>query len=232
MASYILAGHTYSYTLIKILPHLSLSLKVDGFGMLFALVASTLWIVTSIYSIGYMRGLKEHAQTRYFCCFAVALSATIGVAFSANLFTMYVFYEMLSLSTYPLVTHHQDREARSAGRKYLTYLLGTSIGFALPAMIITYVTAGSLDFTAAGVFASDTSRTLLLVSAAALHVRFLKGRPDAVSLLAARRHGGADPGQRPPARGGGGQGRGFCHPADHHRHLRYSIFFPLSTSTP
>jgi len=163
MASYILAGHTYSYTLIGILPSLSLSLKVDGFGMLFALVASSLWIVTSIYSVGYMRGLKELAQTRYFCCFAVALSATIGVAFAANLFTMYVFYEMLSLSTYPLVTHHQDEEARSAGRKYLTYLLGTSIGFALPAMILTYMTAGSLDFAAGGVFAADTSRTLLLV---------------------------------------------------------------------
>ena len=90
--------------------------RVDAMGLLFALVASTLWIITSLYSVGYMRGLDEHSQTRYFSFFAVALSSTIGVAFSANLFTMYMFYEMLSLATFPLVTHHQDREAHFSGR--------------------------------------------------------------------------------------------------------------------
>ncbi len=163
MAGWILAGHTHTYDLFQVLPGITLRFTVDGFGMLFALVASTLWIVTSIYSIGYMRSLNEHAQTRYFCFFAVALSATLGVAFAGNLFTMYLFYEMLSLSTYPLVTHHQDREARTGGRKYLTYLLSTSIGFALPAMIITYVTTGTLEFSNAGIFAAGTSPVLLTV---------------------------------------------------------------------
>ena len=161
MANWILAGNTHSYDLIEVLPGLAIRFKVDGFGMLFALVASSLWLVTSVYSIGYMRALDEHAQTRYFCFFALALSATIGVAFAGNLFTLYLFYEMLSLSTFPLVTHHQDKEARGGGRKYLTYLLATSIGFALPAMIITYVTTGTLEFNSAGIFAADTSPVLL-----------------------------------------------------------------------
>jgi multicomponent Na+:H+ antiporter subunit D len=163
MAGWILAGNTHTYELWKILPGLSLKLKVDGFGMLFALVASALWIVTSVYSIGYMRDQKEHAQTRYFCFFAIALSATIGVAFAGNLLTLYLFYEMLSLSTYSLVTHHQDEEARGGGRKYLTYLLGTSIGLALPAMLITYNITGSLEFSSLGVFPEGVSKGMLIL---------------------------------------------------------------------
>jgi multicomponent Na+:H+ antiporter subunit D len=171
MAGWILAGNTYTYEIWPILPGLSITLKVDGFGMLFALVASSLWILTSMYSIGYMRGLNEHAQTRYFMCFAVALSATIGVAFAGNLLTLYIFYEILSLSTYPLVTHHQDEEARSGGRKYLTYLLGTSIGLALPAMLITYSITGTLDFNLQGIFPADIGKPVLVV----LLVLFLFG---------------------------------------------------------
>nr|MBF0220721.1 monovalent cation/H+ antiporter subunit D family protein [Desulfobulbaceae bacterium] len=171
MAGYILAGNTYTYELCKILPGLSLKFTVDGFGMLFALVASSLWLITSIYSIGYMRGLDEHAQTRYFCFFALALSATIGVAFSGNLLTMYLFYELLSLSTYPLVTHHQDKEARTGGRKYLTYLLSTSIGLALPAMLATYLIAGTLDFNLHGIFPAETAKSTLVI----LLIMFLYG---------------------------------------------------------
>ncbi len=171
MAGWILDGNTHSLTLWQILPGLSISLKVDGFGMLFGLVASSLWIVTSAYSIGYMRGLDEHAQTRYFCFFAIALSATVGVAFAGNLLTLYLFYEILSLSTFPLVTHHQDREARTGGRKYLTYLLGTSIGLALPAMIITYQLTGTLEFSYAGIFGAEISKTMLVV----LLIMFLFG---------------------------------------------------------
>jgi multicomponent Na+:H+ antiporter subunit D len=108
-----------------------------------------------------MRGLKEHSQTRYFCFFALALSATVGVAFSANLLTLYLFYEMLSLATYPLVTHHQDREARSSGRKYLLYIVGTSIGFVLPAMLISYNLAGTLEFGKQGFLAGTASKPLI-----------------------------------------------------------------------
>ncbi len=97
----ILAGRTITCNVFQIMPGLALAFKVDAAGMLFALVAATLWLFTSAYSIGYMRGLDEHGQTRYFSFFAVALSATIGVAFAANLFTLYLFYEMLSLALTP-----------------------------------------------------------------------------------------------------------------------------------
>ena len=153
----VMAGREVACNLAPVLPGAPLAFKVDAFGLLFALVSSSLWIITSAYSIGYMRGLDEHSQTRYYCFFAVALSATIGVAFSANLFTLYLFYEMLSLATYPLVTHHQDAEARSAGRKYLFYIMGTSIGLALPAMIIAYQQAGTLAFAPAGFLAGKVT---------------------------------------------------------------------------
>jgi len=167
----VLKGGSYVFTIAQVLPGVPIELRVDALGMIFALVASCLWLFTSIYSIGYMRALDEHAQTRYFASFAVAISATIGIAFSANLLTMYLFYEMLSLSTYPLVTHHQNAEARASGRKYLTYILGTSIGLALPAMLITYSVAGTLDFTTGGILAGKASPELL----ALLVVLFLFG---------------------------------------------------------
>lgn len=132
----------------EILPGIPIEFRVDGLGMLFALVASSLWILTTLYSVGYMRGLKEHDQTRFFACFAISLSATIGVAFAGNLLTLYIFYEILSLSTYPLVTHHGDKEARTGGRTYLSHLLGTSVAFVLPAMVYCYWKSGAdINFT-------------------------------------------------------------------------------------
>jgi multicomponent Na+:H+ antiporter subunit D len=167
----VLAGGGYVFTLAEVVPGVPIEFRVDAFGIFFALIASFLWLLTSIYSIGYMRALEEHAQTRYFASFAVAISATIGVAFSANLLTMYLFYEMLSLSTYPLVTHEQNAEAKSSGRKYLTYILGTSIGFALPAMLVVYTLTGTLDFTVGGILADKASGCTLGV----LLVLFLFG---------------------------------------------------------
>ena len=167
----VLHGGSYVFTIAEVLPGVPIELRVDALGMIFALVASCLWLFTSIYSIGYMRSLDEHAQTRYFASFAVAISATIGVAFAGNLLTMYLFYEVLSLSTYPLVTHEQNAEARASGRKYLTYILGTSIGLALPAMLMTYAAAGTLDFTVGGILAGKASPELL----ALLLVLFLFG---------------------------------------------------------
>jgi multicomponent Na+:H+ antiporter subunit D len=168
---WILEGGSYVFTIAQVIPGVPIELRVDALGMIFALVASCLWLFTSIYSIGYMRALNEHAQTRYFASFAVAISATLGIAFAGNLLTLYLFYEVLSLSTYPLVTHHQNAEARSSGRKYLTYILGTSIGLALPAMLITYSVAGTLDFTTGGILAGKASPELL----ALLVVLFLFG---------------------------------------------------------
>ena len=113
----VMAGKVVETTLVEILPGVPLQLRVDSFGIYFALVASGLWILTSIYSIGYMRGLNEHAQTRYFFSFALCLSSTMGIAFSSNLLTFFVFYEMLTISTYPLVIHKETPEAIVAGRK-------------------------------------------------------------------------------------------------------------------
>jgi multicomponent Na+:H+ antiporter subunit D len=146
MIPVILSGKEIVFKLADVFSGVSIGFRVDSIGILFASVSSFLWIITSAYSIGYMRGLKEHSQTRYFSFFALSLSATIGVAFSSNLFTLYLFYEMLSFSTYPLVTHHQDMEARSSGRKYLFYIVGLSIGFVLPSMLIIYNMTGTLEF--------------------------------------------------------------------------------------
>ncbi len=157
----VLDGMQIEYTAAEVLPGLPIRLRVDALGMLFALVASTLWIVTSAYSVGYMRSLKEHSQTRYFVFFSVALSATIGVAFAANLFTLYLFYELLSLATYPLVTHHQNQEAKRSGRKYLTYILGTSIGLVLPGMLMVFSLSGTLDFQPGGILNEQFSKGLI-----------------------------------------------------------------------
>ncbi len=168
----VLDGGSFNFVIAEVFPGVPIALRVDAMGMLFALVASFLWIWTSVYSIGYMRALEEHGQSRYYASFALAISATIGVAFSANLFTLYLFYEVLSLSTYPLVTHEQNAEARFSGRKYLTYILGTSIGLALPAMLITYSLAGTLDFRVGGILAGAGASPQLL---ALLLIMFLFG---------------------------------------------------------
>lgn len=138
----------------EILPNLSFALRVDALGFLFAAVASFLWILTTLYSIGYMRTLNEHAQSRYFICFALALTGALGVAFSANLLTLFLFYEFITVSTYLLVVHEEDAEAYAAGTKYLTYLMGTGKLFFLPAIVFTYCLTGTLEFKAAGIFAN------------------------------------------------------------------------------
>ena len=142
----VLSGHIYLYHLFTLLPGITVKFCVDGLSLIFAVVASFLWIFATSYNIGYMRSLKEHAQTRYYFCFAVAIFGAIGVAFSANIFTLYLFYEIITIFTYPLVAHHQDEDAYTGARKYIVYLMGTSKLFLLPAMIMTYVLAGTLDF--------------------------------------------------------------------------------------
>ena len=146
----VLAGNRPQLFVIEMLPGIALGFRVEPLGMLFALVASGLWIVNSVYSIGYMRGNDEPHQTRFYVCFALALAATMGIAFSSNLLTLFLFYEALTLVTYPLVTHHGDAEARSGGRTYLGYLLGSSIVLLLPAIIAVWAVAGTLEFTTGG----------------------------------------------------------------------------------
>lgn len=167
----VLAGYTFHNTLFSFLPGLSLTFRVDALGILFALIASFLWIVTTIYSIGYMRATEEHAQTRYYACFAVTLSSTMGVAFSANLATLYLFYEILTLITYPLVAHKETDEAVAGAKKYLVYLLGTSKFFFLAAIIGTYVLAGTLDFRPHGLFPKNVNTAAVV----AIYALFLAG---------------------------------------------------------
>ncbi|MCK5695111.1 MAG: monovalent cation/H+ antiporter subunit D family protein, partial [Desulfobacula sp.] len=166
MLPVILEGKQIVLTLFAIAPGAAIAFRVDGLGMLFAIVAASLYIITSIYSIGYMRGLNEHGQARFVSFFALAISATIGAAFSANLLTLYLFYEILSLATYPLVAHHQDEKSRISGRRYLTFILGTSIALVLPAMIYCYHVTGTLEFSTAGIFTDQLSKpaaTVLLL---------------------------------------------------------------------
>jgi multicomponent Na+:H+ antiporter subunit D len=153
----VLAGERPEQTLFEVLPGLSIAFRVEPLGMLFALVASGLWIVNSLYSIGYMRGNDEAHQTRFYVCFALALFAAIGIAFSANVFTLFVFYELLTLITYPLVTHHGTDKARQGGRVYLGILIGTSVMFLLPALIFTWHLAGTTDFRPGGILPADVS---------------------------------------------------------------------------
>lgn len=115
---------------------LSLRLTADGLGVLFSLLASFLWVLTTVYSIGYMRGLKEHAQTRYFACFAIVIGATMGVALSSNLFSLFLFYEILTVATYPLVVHKESEEAFAAGRKYLVYTLSGGVAVLAGMMLL------------------------------------------------------------------------------------------------
>jgi multicomponent Na+:H+ antiporter subunit D len=152
MAPSVLAGKAPQLVLFRLLPGIELAFRADAFGLLFALGASLLWVAASFYSIGYMRTLEEHRQTRYFTCFALALSATMGVAFAANLFTLFLFYEGLTLATYPLVAHKETAEARAGARKYVIYLLGAAKVMLIPAIILTYNAAGTLEFRAGGIF--------------------------------------------------------------------------------
>jgi multicomponent Na+:H+ antiporter subunit D len=140
------AGKTLHFTLFQLLPGLSFSLRADPLSMIFALTASFLWMLTVFYSAGYMRSLEEHAQTRFNTCFALALFGAIGCAFADNLLTLYLFYEIVSITTYPLVAHHQDEEGYEGGKKYLVYLTTTAKGLILPAMVLIYVLSGTLDF--------------------------------------------------------------------------------------
>lgn len=159
MTPVILSGATINYTVLSILPGVELAFKVDGIGLLFATTSSFLWMVTTVYSMGYMRTLEEHAQTRYYTCFAIALSSAMGVAFAGNLFTLFFFYEILSLCTLPLVIHNEGVKDWDAGRKYLLYLVGASSSILLGAIILTYTLTGTLEFNKAGMFAGLTATT-------------------------------------------------------------------------
>jgi multicomponent Na+:H+ antiporter subunit D len=139
-------GPAPGWRLGELLPGVPFSLRLDGLSALLLITAGLLWPLATLYSAGYLRQTKENNQTRFFCAFGMAIAATNGVALAGNLLTLYMFYEVLSLSTYPLVIHQQTLAARSAGRRYLTFLMGGSVGLALPALLTIYTKTGSLDF--------------------------------------------------------------------------------------
>jgi multicomponent Na+:H+ antiporter subunit D len=158
------AGKELYFCLFQLLPGLSVALRADALSLIFAVSASFLWVVTVFYSAGYMRGLNEQAQTRFSACFALALFSAMGCAFSDNLLTLYLFYEIVSVCTYPLVAHHQDEEGYEGGKKYLVYLTTTAKGLILPAMALIYVLTGDLDFAnniRTGILPPDVARGIV-----------------------------------------------------------------------
>jgi len=165
MVPFVLKGRILEYTIITLTEGVSFQLRVDQFGLFFGVLASALWIATSVYSIGYVRGLHEHAQTRYFFNFAVCLSATMGIAFAGNLLTLFMFYEVLTVATYPLVAHKETEDAIMGGRKYLAYTLTAGVVI-LFAIIFTYTLTGTLDFKPGGfLLGHGSSATLILLFA-------------------------------------------------------------------
>jgi multicomponent Na+:H+ antiporter subunit D len=160
-------GNRIVYTLSSIAPGISINFRVDGLSLVFGVISSFLWIFATFYNIGYMRSLNEHAQTRYYTCFAIAIFGAQGVSYSGGLFSLYLFYEVITLFTYPLVAHHQDEEGYAGGKKYMVYLIGTSKGLLLPAIILTYVMSGTLDFSdniVNGIFANGSDSIWITVS--------------------------------------------------------------------
>ncbi|MBF0589627.1 MAG: monovalent cation/H+ antiporter subunit D family protein, partial [Magnetococcales bacterium] len=150
-----------TFVLAEPLPGLALALTPEPLGIIFALVASFLWPVTTIYAIGYMRGHGEKHQTRFFVAFAVSIFAAMGIALAGNMLTLFLFYEVLSVATYPLVTHAGTGEAMRAGRVYLGILMGTSVALMLMAMIWTWHLVGTLDFVPGGILAGKASPEIL-----------------------------------------------------------------------
>jgi formate hydrogenlyase subunit 3/multisubunit Na+/H+ antiporter MnhD subunit len=143
------AAQAVSTPALQILPGLHLQFTADALGLLFASMASLLWIITTVYNIGYMRSLREHAQTRYYSCFALTIGSVMGVALSSNLFSLFVFYEILAIAAYPLVVHIETEEALAAGKKYLFYTQAG--GVAIVAGIMALLAMGNtLDFVAGG----------------------------------------------------------------------------------
>ena len=149
----VLAGGAPSWMLAELAPGIELGFRVTPLGAIFGLVASGLWILAAIYSTGYMRGNHEKHQTRFAAFYAVAVHAALGVAWSGNLLVLFVFYEILTFSTFPLVTHKDSRAARDAGRLYMSILVGSSVILLLPAVIYVWLMTGRLDFVPGGILA-------------------------------------------------------------------------------
>lgn len=156
-------GTTAPMVLWTVMPGLDLAFNVEPLGLMFAIIASGLWIITHLYGIGYMRGNKEKHHARFFACFSFAIASVMGIAFASNMFTLFLFYEALTLSTYPLVAHKETPEAVRGARTYLGILIGTSIGLQLVAVIWTFALTGTLDFTKGGILEGHVEGPLVAI---------------------------------------------------------------------
>jgi multicomponent Na+:H+ antiporter subunit D len=154
-----LRGSVYVLHVTDLLPGVGLSFRADGLGMFFALVSSTLWVLTTVYAVGYMKG--EHARVRFFGFFALCVSTTVGIAFAENLLTLFLFYEILTICTYPLVIHDETPEALKAGRKYLAYTL-TGGGLVLLGCLLVESAAGTLTLSQPGILTATEGGAYLL----------------------------------------------------------------------
>ena len=144
----VLDGIVYKFALVEFTPGIGLAFRADALGMFFALVSSTLWLITTVYAIGYME--TEHERSRFFGFFALCVSTTVGIAFAENLLTLFLFYEMLTICTYPLVVHEETPEAMKAGRKYLAYTLIGGV-FVLLGTAVTFQWAGTTTLSQRGI---------------------------------------------------------------------------------
>lgn len=161
MTGGVINGVAYEYTLFNLTDTVGLTMHVDPAGMIFAALASILWIPINFYSIGYMRNHHEGWQTGYFAAFALCMGATMGIAMSANLLTFFIFYEILTISSYPLVLHERNAEALLASRKYLAYTLVSGQLF-LAGTVGVYCIAGTMDFTPGGILKIDMAPAWVL----------------------------------------------------------------------
>ena len=141
-----LTGYGERYTMVWFTKTLSLTFATDGLGAIFAVMVSVLWVIASFYALEYMK--HEGAETRFFGFFLASFGVTLGVAYSANIVTMYLFYELLTLATLPLVMHAMNGKARYAGKTYILYsMTGAGLGFVSMIFLLHY---GSGEFVMGG----------------------------------------------------------------------------------
>ena len=198
-----------SSPILHVLPGLTIHLFADALGLLFACLASGLWIITTIYNIGYMRGRRERSQTRYYAFFAITIGAVMGVALSTNLFSLFIFYEILAIAAYPLVVHTETQEAMAAGTKYLIYTQGGGVAI-LAGMMLLLGMGSSLDFIAGEPGYYGTCTTIRTPCIFPAFCRFwCQGSTYPHSWLASQRHGSPNAGQRAAPCCGSREYRGF-----------------------
>jgi multicomponent Na+:H+ antiporter subunit D len=142
-------GGSAEVEVLPLLPGAPMVLRADALGVTFAALASALWVLATIYSSGYVRAERLHNQPRFFACFAASIGAATAIAYSGNLITFLLFYEFLTLTTYPLVVHKQTPEAIAGGRRYLAFAIFAGIVLTT-AVVWTWLAAGTLDFQAGG----------------------------------------------------------------------------------